>query len=71
MSRSICATSDVFALWLLGYESRKDLLLDFVNAVLTDSGFKPVICINILGFILFPDASKIHSCFMAMEKDNP
>jgi predicted transposase/invertase (TIGR01784 family) len=32
---------------------------------------KPVICINILGFNLFPDVSKIHSCFMAMEKDKP
>jgi predicted transposase/invertase (TIGR01784 family) len=145
MSGSIRATSDVFVLWLLGHESRKDLLLDFVNAVLTDSGFKPVctveirnpfnlktfqidkasildikavddngriydleiqnignesfvnrtlyywarnyadqlksgeeylalkpvICINILGFNMFPDDSRIHSCFMAMEKDNP
>ena len=32
---------------------------------------KPVICINILDFIIFEDIKKAHSCFLAAEKDNP
>ena len=31
----------------------------------------PVICINLVNFKMFPDATKIHSCFMLLEKDNP
>ncbi|MBF0411958.1 MAG: PD-(D/E)XK nuclease family transposase [Desulfamplus sp.] len=32
-------TSDIFIKYLLGTEEHKDLLLSFINAVMTDSGF--------------------------------
>ncbi len=31
----------------------------------------PVVCINILDFVIFHDIKKAHSCFMATEKNNP
>ncbi len=136
-------TTDIFIRYLFGSENNKDLLLDFINAVLIDSGFKPVkevfiknpfnlsnlatlkesvldvkaidesgrmydievqvaeqldfvkrtlyywaknysdqldkgedyyelkpvICINILNFLLFDDIEKVHSCFLVKEKD--
>jgi len=31
----------------------------------------PVICINILDFVIFNKLKKAHSCFLASEKDNP
>ena len=138
-------TTDIFIRYLLGSESNKDLLLDFLNAVLSDSDFptlnevfiknpfnlsnlsllkesildvkavdeqgkvydievqvaeeidfpkrtlyywaknysdqlvkgeyydelKPVICINILNYTLFDNIDKIHTCFLACEKDTP
>lgn len=143
MERIVNPTSDFFIRYLLGSEEHKELLLDFINAILKDSGFNPalkisimnpfnlrgfidskesildvkaedenkrifdveiqvignskyvkrslyywaknyheqlkesegyselnpVICVNILDFILFKDLNKAHSCFLPTEKD--
>ncbi len=143
MERIVNPTSDFFVRYLLGSEENKDILLDFINTILTDSGFKPavklelknpfnlktfinskesildvkaedenkrifdveiqvignstyikrslyywaknyqsqlkgserynelnpVICVNILDFILFNDFRKAHSCFLPTELD--
>lgn len=43
MGTIVNPTSDMFILYLLGSESNSDILLDFINAVLTDSGFRPIV----------------------------
>ena len=43
MGTVINPTSDIFVLYLLGSESNSDILLDFINAVLTDGGFSPIV----------------------------
>ncbi|MDY6968549.1 MAG: Rpn family recombination-promoting nuclease/putative transposase [Spirochaetota bacterium] len=40
-------TSDIFVKYLLGSEKNKDLLLSFVNAVITDSHFNRIISVEI------------------------
>ena len=47
MSFYIPAYSDVFVKYLLGSEQNKDLLLSFINSVLTDSGFAQIVNIEI------------------------
>lgn len=145
MERHIKATSDILIHYLFGSEHNRDLLLSFVNAVLTDAEMEPVasveiqnpfnikeyradklsipdirargydgrlfdievqsignatyanrslyywaknytaqlkesedyttlnpvICINLLDFILMTELPLVHSCFLAMEKENP
>ncbi len=38
----VTGTSDLFIRYLLGSEKNTDLLVDFINAVLTDSGFESI-----------------------------
>ncbi len=145
MRRIVNPTSDMFVRFLLGLEENKPILIDFINTILLDSEFEPVVdltilnpfnlkeglddkesildvkamdkigrvfdveiqvignasfvkrslyywaknyhgqlkesehytklmpvvCINILDFVLFEDIKKAHSCFLAAEKDNP
>ena len=145
MRRIVNPISDIFVRFLLGLEENKPILIDFINTILLDSGFEPVVdltilnpfnlkegldekesildvkakdrfgrlfdveiqvignasfvkrslyywaknyhaqlkegerytklmpvvCINILDFILFKDIEKVHSCFLTAEKDNP
>ena len=47
MERLVNPTSDFFVRYLLGQEENKSVLLDFINAVLTDSGFKPAVDLTI------------------------
>ncbi len=145
MERIVNPISDLFVRYLLGVEENKPVLIDFINSIITDSGFAsvvdltilnpfnlkesmdtkesildikatdslgrvfdveiqvignstyvkrslyywaknyysqlktsehytklmPVVCINILDFMLFDKLAGAHSCFMAAEKDNP
>ncbi len=145
MSTYVKPWADIYIRYLFGRESNKDLLLSFINAVLEDDGFtpivsielknpfnlreaardkesildikacdesgrmydievqsggssrfkqrslyywaknytaqletgeqytalNPVICINILDFVLIQDLDNFHTCFLPMEKDNP
>jgi predicted transposase/invertase (TIGR01784 family) len=145
MRRIVNPTSDIFVRFLLGLEENKPVLIDFINTILLDSEFEPVVdltilnpfnlkegldekesildikakdkegrvfdveiqvignasfvkrslyywaknyhsqlqesehyiklmpvvCINILDFVIFNDIKKAHSCFLAAEKDNP
>ncbi len=48
MERIVNPTSDFFVRYLLGSEENKDLLLDFINAILIDSGFKPAVKLEIM-----------------------
>ena len=47
MSTFISPTSDIFIKYLLGSEENKDLLISFVNAVLTDSNFTTIVSAEI------------------------
>ena len=40
--------SDIFVLYLFGSPENNDLLLDFINAVLTDAGFDPVVSVEVM-----------------------
>ncbi len=145
MKRIVNPISDIFVRFLLGLEENKPILIDFINTILLDSEFEPVvdltilnpfnlkegldekesildikaedktgrvfdveiqvignasfvkrslyywaknyysqlkesdhyiklmpvICINILDFVIFSDIRKAHSCFLAAEKDSP
>ena len=47
MKTIIKPTSDIFIKYLFGSEENKDLLLDFINDVLTDSGFEKIVSVEI------------------------
>lgn len=47
MDRYIDPTSDIFVIYLLGSEENKVLLLDFINSVLSDSGFEKIVDVEI------------------------
>ena len=47
MGTIIDPLSDMFILYLLGDEKNSDILLDFINAVLTDAGFKPIVSVQV------------------------
>ena len=47
MTTFINPTSDIFIKYLLGSEKNKDLLISFVNAVITDSEFSPIVSVEI------------------------
>ena len=48
MERIVNPTSDFFVRYLLGSEENKELLLDFINTILLDSGFNPAIKLKIM-----------------------
>lgn len=48
MSSYIKPSSDIFIKYLFGTEQNKDLLIQFINSVLTDSGFEEIVELEIL-----------------------
>lgn len=48
MDRIVNPTSDIFVRYLLGSPENTDILLDFINTVLLDSGFKPAVRLKIM-----------------------
>ena len=47
MADIINPTSDIFVLYLRGSRENEDLLLSFINAVLTDADFKPIVSVEV------------------------
>ncbi len=48
MERIVNPISDFFVRYLLGSEENKDILLDFINTILNDSGFNPAVKLEIM-----------------------
>ncbi len=61
MERIVNPTSDFFVRYLLGSEENKDILLDFINTILNDSGFNPAVNLEIMNpfnLITFSDSKE-------------
>ena len=47
-ARPLNPMADIFVRYLLGSEGNKDILIDFINAVFTQKGQKPIVEIELL-----------------------